>query len=69
MDAYLKLRCWPDVPAALGSLESAGIRLAILSNLIAKMLETGTQNSQLEGMFDHLLSTDRLKVYKPDPRV
>jgi len=68
MEAYLKLRCWPEVPAALSSLKKAGIRLAFLSNLTAKMLKAGIQNSQLDGMFDHVLSTDRVKVYKPDPR-
>jgi len=68
MEAYLKLRCWPDVPAALSSLKKAGIRLAFLSNLTAKMLEAGIQNSQLDGVFDFVLSTDRVKVYKPDPR-
>jgi 2-haloacid dehalogenase len=68
MDAYLRLRCWPDVPEALSSLKDAGIRLAFLSNLTAKMLETGIHNSQLEGLFDHVLSTDRVKAYKPDPR-
>jgi 2-haloacid dehalogenase len=68
MEAYLKLRCWPDVPAALSSLKKAGIRIAFLSNLTAKMLESGIQNSQLGSVFDHVLSTDRVKVYKPDPR-
>ena len=68
MDAYLKLRCWPDVPDALILLKNAGIRLAFLSNLTAKMLEAGIHNSQLDGLFDHVLSTDRVKVYKPDPR-
>ena len=68
MEAYLKLRCWPDVPAALSSLKKAGIQLAFLSNLTVKMLEAGIRNSQLDGVFDHVLSTDRVKVYKPDPR-
>jgi 2-haloacid dehalogenase len=68
MDAYLKLRCWPEVPAALGSLRKAGIRIAFLSNLTTKMLEAGIRNSQLEDMFDHVLSTDRVKAFKPDPR-
>jgi 2-haloacid dehalogenase len=67
-DAYQKLRCWPDVPAALSSLKKAGISIAILSNMTAKMLEAGIRNSGLDGMFDHVLSTDRVKVYKPDPR-
>jgi len=69
MEAYLKLRCWSDVPAALSSLKNAGIRLALLSNLTGRMLEAGIRNSQLEGVFDHILSADRVKAYKPDPRV
>ncbi len=68
MDAYLAIRCWPDAPAALRSLKNSGIRLAFLSNLTQKMLEAGIRNSGLEGVFEHVLSTDLVKVYKPDPR-
>lgn len=68
MDAYLKLRCWPEAPTALRSLKRAGIRLAFLSNMTAEMLEAGIRNSQLDGVFDHVLSTDRVKAYKPDSR-
>ena len=68
MEAYLNLRCWPDVPVALNSLRKAGIRLAFLSNMTPKMLEAGIRNSQLDDVFDHVLSTDRVKAYKPDPR-
>ena len=68
LDAYLKLRCWPDVPDVLRSLKSAGMRLAFLSNLTPTMLQAGIRNSQLEGIFDHVLSTDAVKAYKPDPR-
>src|SRR5689334_6292356 len=48
LDAYLELRCWPEVPAALRSLKKAGIRLAFLSNMTSPMLEAGIRNSQLE---------------------
>jgi 2-haloacid dehalogenase len=68
MDAYLAIRCWPEAPAALRSLRDAGVRLAFLSNMTQKMLEAGIRNSGLEGIFEHVLSTDRVKVYKPDPR-
>ena len=68
MQAYLNLRCWPDVPAALSSFQEAGIRIGFLSNMTAKMLQAGIRNSQLDGAFDHVLSTDRVKAYKPDPR-
>jgi 2-haloacid dehalogenase len=68
MQAYLELRCWPDVPAALLTLKDAGLRLAFLSNMTARMLEAGIRNSRLEGAFDEVLSTDRVQAYKPDPR-
>ena len=68
MDAYLRLRCWPDAPAALRSLKDKGVRLAFLSNFTPKMLEAGIRNSGLDQVFDHVLSTDRVAVFKPDPR-
>lgn len=68
MDAYLGLKTWPDVQPALQSLKEAGIRLAILSNATSKILDAGIKNSGLEGVFEHVLSTDKIKTYKPDPR-
>jgi 2-haloacid dehalogenase len=68
MDAYLQLKAWPDVSAALRSLQSTGIRLAILSNATAEILDRGIRNSGLEGLFEHVLSTDRLRTYKPEDR-
>ena len=68
MNAYLDLRAWPDVPQTLKSLKASGIRLAFLSNFTARMLEAGINNSGLEGMFEHVLSTDSVKAFKPAPR-
>jgi 2-haloacid dehalogenase len=68
MDAYLGLQVWPEVPLALQALKSAGIRLAFLSNATPKILDAGIKNSKLEGIFEHVLSTDQIKTYKPDPR-
>jgi 2-haloacid dehalogenase len=68
MDAYLALKAWPDAPPALRALREAGVRLAFVSNLTAKMLEDGIRNAGLDGLFERVLSTDRLRVYKPDPR-
>jgi 2-haloacid dehalogenase len=42
--------------------------LAFLSNMTVKMLEAGIENSSLQGIFEHVLSTDQLRTYKPDPR-
>jgi 2-haloacid dehalogenase len=68
MGAYLKLRCWPDVPDALADLRRAGIRTALLSNMTDAMLKAGLANSKLESQVDYILSTDRVRAYKPDPR-
>lgn len=68
MQAYLELNTWPDVPSALRSLREAGVRLAFLSNMTTKMLEAGIRNAGLDGLFEHVLSTDQRRTYKPDPR-
>jgi 2-haloacid dehalogenase len=68
MQAYLELKTWPEVPSALRLLKEAGVRLAFLSNMTAKMLEAGIKNAGLEGVFEHVLSTDQIRAYKPEPR-
>ena len=68
MDAYLELKAWPDALPALKSLKSAGYRMAFLSNATAQILDAGIKNAGLEGLFEHVLSTDRIRTYKPDPR-
>ena len=67
MNGYMSIQCWPEVPAALRALKDRGLRLALLSNMTEKMLTAGVRNSGLEGVFEHVLSTDRVRVYKPDP--
>ena len=68
MQAYLELKSYPDVLPALKSLRQAGIRLAFLSNMTPHMLDSAIKISGLEGVFEASLSTDRVRVYKPDPR-
>jgi 2-haloacid dehalogenase len=68
MDAFLQLKPWPDSVEALQSMRKAGIRLAYVSNLTAKMIDTFSQNAGIAGYFEHVLSTDRVQAYKTDPR-
>ncbi len=68
MGAYLELKAWPDVLPALTSLKKAGLRLAFLSNLTPKVLDANIKSAGLVGLFEHALSTDKIKTYKPDPR-
>ncbi|HXA14086.1 MAG TPA: haloacid dehalogenase type II [Opitutaceae bacterium] len=68
MQAYLELKTWPDVAPALKTLQNLNLRLGVLSNITPKMLNASIANSGLNGVFDQILSTDPVKVYKPDPR-
>ena len=68
MNAYLELKAWPDAPAALETLKKMDIPMAFLSNATPEILDAGIRNSGLEGIFEHVLSTDKIKTYKPDPR-
>lgn len=67
MLCYLNLQPWPDVVSALRSLKNSGIRLALLSNFTNEMLKKGIEHGQLQGIFEHSLSTDKIKKFKPDP--
>jgi 2-haloacid dehalogenase len=69
MQAYLKLRAWPDVPKALQSLKQRGVRLGFLSNMTKVMLEANIRSAGLNGMFDDVISSDQIRSYKPDARV
>ena len=68
MNAYLNLKPWPDVIPALKLLKSENIRLAFLSNMTPHMLNTNMHQSGLDEFFEHVISTDSAKTYKPDPR-
>jgi 2-haloacid dehalogenase len=68
MDGYLQLKAWPDVAAALQTLRKSGLKIAFLSNATTEILEHGLENSNLKSSFDAIISTDRIRSFKPDPR-
>jgi 2-haloacid dehalogenase len=66
--AFMDLKAWPDVAPVLKTLKQRGLGLAPLNDFSVPMIEASIRNSGLAGVFDHLLSTDLVKAYKPDPR-
>ena len=68
METYLELKTWPDALPTLHALKETGHRLAFLSNFTPNMLYAGIKNAGMEGLFEHVLSTDRVRAYKPSPR-
>jgi 2-haloacid dehalogenase len=67
MQAYLFPAAFAEVKFALEALK--GSPLAILSNGSAAMLDSAVRNNGLEAYFAEIISVDRVKTYKPSPRV
>jgi 2-haloacid dehalogenase len=67
MDAYLRPPVFEDARTALQALK--GSPLAILSNGSPAMLDSAVRNAGLESLFAEIISVDRVKTYKPSPRV
>jgi 2-haloacid dehalogenase len=68
LDGFLHLKAYADVPAALRSMKAAGLALGFLSNMTREMIDALVRNSKLENLVDLVLSTDKVRTYKPDPR-
>jgi 2-haloacid dehalogenase len=69
MDLYLGLEPFPEVPDVLARLREAGFRTAILSNGSPMMLDALVKRSNLEAMFDAVLSVDAVRAFKTHPDV
>jgi len=67
MNQYLNLNTWPDVLPVLEELKKKGIKLSFLSNMTGEMLASCIRYSKIEKYFDHIISTDIVRSYKPDP--
>ncbi|MBX9868887.1 MAG: haloacid dehalogenase type II [Burkholderiaceae bacterium] len=68
LHAFHMFAPWPDTLQGLKDLKAAGIRTSFLANLTPAMMSGGVANSGLDGLFDDMMTTDRVKVFKPDPR-
>ena len=67
MSAYLELKPWSDAAAVIQTLQRRGLRLSILSNMTAAMMQACVNGSGLNTAFEFQLSTDRVNAFKPDP--
>jgi 2-haloacid dehalogenase len=67
MQAYLVPAAFADATSALGILQ--GVPLAILSNGSPKMLDSAVRFNKWESRFAEIISVDRVRTYKPSPRV
>lgn len=68
MAAYERLDPWPDTRESLETWRRAGIRLAPLANYTHSMIERLLEHGGVREYFDEILSVERVRTYKPDPR-
>ncbi|MBI4481660.1 MAG: haloacid dehalogenase type II [Acidobacteria bacterium] len=67
LESYLTLPSYDHTEPTLQRLEP--FRLAILSNGTPAMLGAVVRHNNLTGYFSHVLSADRVRLYKPHPEV
>jgi 2-haloacid dehalogenase len=67
LEAYDRLATYPEVPAALQSLQL--YPLVILSNGSPRMLDAVITHNNLHEAFTQVLSVDPLRTFKPNPAV
>ncbi len=66
---YLALDAYPDAVSALRKLKAKNVVTGILSNGSPKMLESAVSSAGLTDLLDHVLSVEKVGIYKPHPRV
>ena len=66
---YKKLQVYPELEQTLLYLKKKKIKTCILSNGTPKLLKQLTKKAKIEKLFDSLISIEKIKIYKPDPRV
>ena len=69
LDAYDRLDCYAEVPAALRALKDAGRRTAILSNGTPGMIEAAVAHAGIGDLLDDCFSVDALATFKTEPRI
>ncbi len=69
MSLYRTLDVFPEVPATLEQLKSAGLKTAILSNGSPEMLLSAVRGTGITHLLDAVLSVEEAGIYKPHPSV
>jgi len=66
---YWELTAYPEVPAMLAALKSAGLNTAILSNGSPEMLQGAVKSARIGHVLDDVLSVQDVGVFKPHKSV
>lgn len=67
MNQYRSLSAFPENRAVLKQIKDAGLVTGILSNGDAAMLALAVKSAGLDGLLDHVISVDPVRLYKTAP--
>lgn len=65
LQLYWELEAYPEVPAMLAALKSAGLNTAILSNGSPDMLNGAVKSAGIGELLDDVLSVESVGIFKP----
>ena len=67
MQQYAHLTPFPENLAVLQKIKGLGLMTAILSNGSVDMLTSAVKSAGMEGVLDHVISVDSIRLYKTSP--
>lgn len=69
MAIYQEPKTFEEVPQVLKSLQEAGFQTAILSNGSSQMLEFSMEKTDIQNLIHQTISVEKVKIYKPSPKI
>ena len=67
MEQYSRLTPFPENLAVLQKIKVMGLTTAILSNGSPEMLASAVKSAGMEDVLDHIISVDRIRLFKTSP--
>lgn len=67
MEQYAHLTPFPENLAVLQKIKGMGLTTAILSNGSPEMLASAVKSAGMEDVLDHIISVDRIRLFKTSP--
>ena len=67
MQQYARLKHFPENLLVLQKIKGMGLTTAILSNGSVDMLYSALKNAGMEGVLDHVISVDLIRLFKTSP--
>jgi 2-haloacid dehalogenase len=64
MNQYASLSAFPENLGALRALKAAGLPLGVLTNGNLEMIEVSIRSAGMQGVFDHVLSSQQVSTFK-----